>query len=350
MNQRSETASDAQATLHHAYLLGLQLMVSTTEGAEVCGEWVFRLFRQQHEQYFLSSFEKLGLSGLPDAVACAKYHVLANTVGGVPVEYAEQSPTKAWVRFRYPRWMFAGPTICGIPREASLGFLRGWYAHNGVSLNNPRLGFVCVSEDMTEEFGFCGYFREFDHALAEHERLQFARGEYPPPFDPLAQPTLPSAGWDATRLARAKRNYAVAYVRNAISALVEEIGRDAARALGRRAGRLIGLQYFAELAAMLGLRDGDFEDTAAFLTTMFSGMDDQTRVEVDASRRRVAIEHTRLRIVAGLSGEAREDLLTCWNELWLGTIHAHRIFKRAEVAVHGDGLLWTIEDRTTDLP
>ena len=71
----------AQAHLHHAYLLGLQLMVSTRRGPEVMGEWMFRLFRRQHEEKFLSSFKKLGLTGLPDAVACAKYHVLSNTGG-----------------------------------------------------------------------------------------------------------------------------------------------------------------------------------------------------------------------------------------------------------------------------
>ena len=111
-------AIEAQATLHHAYFLGLQLMVTQQHGPEIAGEWTFQLFRRQHEQYFLSSFNKLGLSDLPDAVACAKYHVLANTVGGVPVEYAEESSTKAWVRFRYPRWMFGGPTICGVSVES----------------------------------------------------------------------------------------------------------------------------------------------------------------------------------------------------------------------------------------
>nr|WP_316629088.1 hypothetical protein [uncultured Brevundimonas sp.] len=53
-------AIDAQAELHHQYLLGLQLMVAVREGPDVIGEWMFRLFRRQHEEKFLSSFEKLG--------------------------------------------------------------------------------------------------------------------------------------------------------------------------------------------------------------------------------------------------------------------------------------------------
>ena len=112
---------EVQAHLHHQYFLGLQLMVSVEEGKEIVGEWMFRLFRRQHEEKFLSGFGKLGLDDLPHAVACAKYHVLSNGVGGVRVEYMEETDTKAWLRFRYPRWMYDGPAICGIPVEASRG-------------------------------------------------------------------------------------------------------------------------------------------------------------------------------------------------------------------------------------
>ena len=60
-------AIKAQAHIHHAYLLGLQLMVATNRSNEEVGDWMFRLFRRQHLDKFLSSFEKLGLDGLPDA-------------------------------------------------------------------------------------------------------------------------------------------------------------------------------------------------------------------------------------------------------------------------------------------
>jgi hypothetical protein len=341
----SDRAIEAQATLHHAYFLGLQLMVATSAGARTTGEWIYRLFRQQHEQYFLQSFAKLGLSGLPDAVACARYHVLSNSVGGVPVEYAEESSTKAWVRFRYPRWMFAGSTLCGIPVESSMGFLRGWYAHNGVSLNNPRLGFVCVSEDMTGEFGFCGYFKEFDHALGEEERLQFARDERPPAYDASIQPSLPAAGWDDARIARANRNYAVAYIKNGLSALIAVMGREEAMKLACRAARLTGLQYFPQLAERLAMPDGDYRDTARFLQLMFEGMGDVAEMHIDETNDRATISHSQLRIAAGVDSELREDITTCWIELWLGTIHSHRRFKEVEVRTTPEGLAWTLADR-----
>lgn len=74
-------------------------MVAAREGPTVVGDWVFR---RQHEEKFLSSFRKLGLYDLPDAVACARDHVLSNSMGGVTGEYMEESDTKARVRFRYP--------------------------------------------------------------------------------------------------------------------------------------------------------------------------------------------------------------------------------------------------------
>ena len=76
----------AQAHMHHAYLLGLQLMISSNYDNDIVKQWMFKLFRRQHLDKFLSSFEKLGLSDLPHAVACAKYHVLSNNLGGVGVE------------------------------------------------------------------------------------------------------------------------------------------------------------------------------------------------------------------------------------------------------------------------
>ncbi|NKC15202.1 MAG: hypothetical protein GKR94_24315 [Gammaproteobacteria bacterium] len=272
-------ASAALADIHHAYLLGLQLMVSTRKGPEVIGSWITRLFRRQHEEKFLASFYKLGLRGLPDAVACAKYHVMSNSMGGVAVEYMYESDRKAWVRFRYPRWMFDGPAICGIPVAASRGFLRGWYAQNGVSLNNPRLGFVCVSEDMTGEFGLCGYFEEFDRPLSDDERLQFAHGELPPVFDPAAQPAPPEEEWDAVRLAKANRNYAVEFVRNGIRELIAVIGEEQTRELGGLAARLTGLQNYPRLLRALGSSEGGVREAGQFLMVLFQGMGDEVSKE-----------------------------------------------------------------------
>ncbi|MEL6829703.1 MAG: hypothetical protein AAFO63_06160 [Pseudomonadota bacterium] len=336
-------AIDAQAELHHQYFLGLQLMVSTQEGPEAVFDWMFRLFRRQHEEKFLSSFEKLGLSNQPHAVACAKYHVLSNGMGGVAVEYMEENDRKAWVRFRYPRWMYAGPALCGIPTEASRGFLRGWYAQNGVSLGNPRLGYVCVSEDLTGQFGLCGYFKEYDHDLSDEERLQFAPNERPPAFDSAAQPAPPAAAWNAERLAKANRNYAVEYIRNGIRALNAVLGRERTLELGKRAARLIGLQNYQAMAQAVGAVDGNTKDAAGFLSSIMAGMGDTCRTEV-TSDGAIRVRQSGLRIGRGLSEQEQADLLACWIEIWRGAVHSHRHFMDVSCERDDQGLIWTIKD------
>ena len=56
-------AMKATAALYHAYFTGLILTLVTRRSAADAAEWVFRVFRHQHHEKFLSSFDKLGLGG-----------------------------------------------------------------------------------------------------------------------------------------------------------------------------------------------------------------------------------------------------------------------------------------------
>ena len=338
----------AQAGLHHQFFLGLQLMVAVEESRDTVFQWMFRLFRRQHEAKFLSSFSKLGLDGLPHAVACAKYHVLSNGVGGVAVEYMAESDTKAWVRFRYPRWMYAGPAICGIPVEASRGFLHGWYAQNGLSLGNARLGFVCVSEDVTGQFGLCGYFKEYDHDLAPEERLQFAPEESVPAYIPADQPEPPKGQWNPERLAKANRNYAIEYIRNGLAALVEVVGQARAQELGMRAARLTGLQHYPLMAEQVGAVDGALGDAGKFLQIIISGMGDEC-TQVAGPDGTLILRQTGLRILKGLEASSRETLLPVWAEVWRGAVHSHRVFMDLDYSWSPDQpdvLIWRLTNHT----
>jgi len=334
----------AQAELHHAFLLGLQLMVSSNKEPSVIEDWMFRVFRRQHEQKFLSGFKKLGLSNHSDAVACAKYHVVSNAIGGVGVEYMYESDQKAWVRFRYPRWMYKGPTICGVPNEICRGFLRGWYAHNGVSLKNPRLGFVCVSEDMTGEIGFCGYFKEYDHELSEDERVVFAKDEIPPPYREEEQPEPPTDQWNEERLEKANRNYGVEFVRNSLIELMKVIGKEEALKLGCRAGKLIGLQYYQETREIVGVDDGDLYSAVEYLQRMFAGMGDTVEINAAEDQSQYQILHSNLRIVRDLEAEERDIVLSCWQEIWRGAMSSCRQLKQLQWDVDGGQIKWTVSN------
>ena len=267
-------AWDAVADWYHAWFTGIVLAAAARRGPGDAAALVFAVFRRQQAETFLPGLRKLGLDGLPPAVAAARYHYLSNVIGGVGVEYVEESPRKAWIRYPPPRWIWPGATICGIPSEVNAAMLRGWHANNGVMLGCPGLGFVCTGQTVDGDPGLEGYYVEHDHALAEADRLRFAKHEAMPRFDAGAAPRLPSADWPEERVAKAKRGYAMTYCRTALAAAIEVFGAADGAALLAHAARLIGMQHVHATAEALGARD--FTD---FMVTMAEAEGDAARAE-----------------------------------------------------------------------
>jgi len=260
------------ADLYHAFFTGLILTVVTRRGTQDAAEFIFRVFRRQQQERFLPGLEKLGLSQLPSAVAAAQYHYLSNWIGGVHVEYMYESDRKAWIRYPPPRWIWKGTAICGVPGEVSRAMLRGWHANNGVALGKPKLGFVCTKQSVDGQDGLEGYYCEYDHPLDIDQRLVFARHLEAPLFDPARAPALPVAQWPKPRLQKAYRNYAMEYVRTAAPVLVQLFGPDDAGHLLHLTGKLIGMQFFDDVAEALVMQGaGEF---AAFLRALLVAQDD----------------------------------------------------------------------------
>lgn len=316
------------ATLYHAYFTGLILTVGSRVGARAVGEWIFRTFRGQHHDKFLSGFDKLGLRGLPHAVAAAQYHYLSNSIGGVEVEYMYESDDKAWVHFCHPRWLYEGTALCAVPLEVSHGILRGWYGHNGVSLGNSRLGFVCTSQDMTAQYGLAGYFKEFNRDLEPDERLQFAPSEEPPPFDPEAAPRLDPADWPPERLQKANRNYAMDYIKTALPELVVVLGPGEAGALGNLAGQFIGRQFYRQVQGLVGTFGDSPADFGAFLVARASAQDDPC--EIGSGGEAIVVRQKSWRLMRG-SEDVHPAVFEAWNGLWQGCLVVHNRFLVLEV-------------------
>jgi hypothetical protein len=266
------------AELYHAYFTGLILTMVTRRGTSDAAEFVFRLFRRQQQERFLPGLEKLGLTHLPPAVAAAQYHYLSNWIGGVHVEYMYETDRKAWIRYPPPRWIWKGTAICGVPGEVSRAMLRGWHANNGVSLGNPRLGFVCTKQTVDGQDGLEGYYCEYDHAIDADQRLVFARHLEAPLSDPALAPALPVSTWPKPRLEKAYRNYAMEYVRTAAPVLVQLLGPDEAAHLLRLTGKLIGMQYFDEIALAFACGKGDAGAFATFLHALFEAQGDSAEL------------------------------------------------------------------------
>jgi hypothetical protein len=305
MGSADDQAQEAQwrrwrgvADLYHACFTGLILTVVSRRGAADAAEFMFRVFRRQQQERFLPGLEKLGLSHLPPAVAAAQYHYLSNWIGGVHVEYMYESDRKAWIRYPPPRWIWRGTAICGVPGEVSRAMLRGWHANNGVTLGRPNMGFVCTKQSVDGQDGLEGYYCEYDHPLDPDQRLVFARHLEAPLFDAGKAPALPVASWPKPRLEKAYRNYAMEYVRTAAPTMVQLFGPEDAGYLLHLTGKLIGMQYFDEIAASLAMGRGDAGNFAAFLGALFEAQDDGADVAVSGAA--IAIRQHSWKLMAGV--------------------------------------------------
>jgi hypothetical protein len=354
----------AVAELYHRYLTGILLGLVHRQGVARAAEVTFRTFRRQHLEKFLPGLRKLGLEGLPPAVACAQYHYVSNALGGVSVEWIPESERKSWVRYLPPRWVFDGTAVCGIPTEVSRAMLWGWHAHNGVSLGNPRLGFVCTSQVTDAGAGLVGYYVEDDRELAPEERLRFSPGERPPDTKVSDGPDghggagglapQPSVDWSPDRLAKVERNYAMEYVRSILPELCAVLGPPDGGHVGRTAGRQIGIQYHGVVASLLagdrnGAGSGDPGSLARVLARLSAAQGDAAEVEVAAGGREARVRVSTWRLMAGVP--VPPEAFEAWNGLWEGVAAVHggppglRIDAVERLDLGDDHLEWRIRRR-----
>lgn len=337
----------AVAECYHAYFTGIILYVSSRHGTASAAELVYEVFCRQRQERFLPGLEKLGLDKLPHAVAAAQYHYLSNHIGGVAVEYMYESERKAWIRYAAPRWIWAGTALCGIAPEVSRAMLLGWHAQNGVMLNNPRLGFVCTKQTVDGQSGLEGYYYEYDRDLLPHERLRFARHEDAPDFDPVRAPGLPTELWPARRLAKAHRNYAMEYVRSTYPTALQLWGPDEAAHRLRMAARMIGMQFYHEIATGLG---GTYAPDAAgfarFLVDLGQAHGDACTLERHPDGG-CEVRQDSWSFMAGID-EFHPALADAWNGLLEGALQAHnrrlKMVFTASAREGGHQLRWRISE------
>lgn len=330
-----QPALRAVAELHHRYLTGTILALVHRQGTERTAEIVRRTFRRQHLEKFLPGLEKLGLRGLPDAVACAQYHYLSNALGGVKVEWIAESDTKSWVRYLPPRWIFDGVAVCGIPTEVNRAMLWGWHAHNGVTLGNDRLGFVATSLTTDGGAGLVGYYVEEGRPLEPEERLRFSPGETPP--GPGAE--LPTVSWDAERLAKVERNYAMDYVRSLLPELCAVLGPADGGHVGRLAARQVGMQYHDSIVAGLDMADAPLGEVLARLATAMG-----ETVTANLTPAGGVVRTSGWRLCGGEQWPA--EAFEAWNGLWEGFAALHGEPPGTTLVTRriGDGIEWHITE------
>jgi hypothetical protein len=311
------------AQWYHASFTGIILSATVRQGTARAAELVHEVFSRQRQERFLPGLEKLGLTGLPHAVAAAQYHYLSNDIGGVPVQYMPENDRKAWIRYPPPRWVWSGTALCAIPTEVSRAMMTGWHAKNGVSLGNPRLGFVCTGQTTDGDPGLEGYYFESDRELAPTERLRFSRGERAPRFDPALAPRLPTTLWPAERLAKAHRNYAMEYLRTTLPAAIDLWGAASAEPFLNLTLRLVGMQHYHEVARALGLPapQGSIEEFARFMQLIVQAQGDSCEIlALDSGAARV--RQSSWRLMEDLA-TLHPAVCTAFDGLMQGALAAH---------------------------
>lgn len=323
------------AKLYQSYFTGLILYVSSRHGAAKAAKLTYEVFSLQRQERFLPGLRKLGIDRLPHAVAAAQYHYLSNHIGGVPVQYMYESDRKAWIRYAAPRWIWSGTALCGIPPEVSRAMLAGWHAQNGVSLNNPRLGFVCTKQAVDGQSGLEGYYFEHEHDLEPHERLRFARDEDAPDFDPKTAPVLPTADWPIERRAKANRNYAIEYVRSAILASLRVFGFQQGGHILRMTGQMVGMQLYHETAIGLNLEpEGSAEQFAKYVMALCTAQSDECEIMSNGKQPRLLQRGWRQ-----MRELNAEYAISAWEGLLRGMLDAHNHRLRLNVEP-GDAAAW----------
>ena len=354
------TGADAAAyravgTLYNALMTALVLGLVSRRGEAVARDYVFRHFRRQHLEKFLPGLHKLGLANEPHAVACALYHYHSNALGGVKTGYVRESDRKAWVRYPPPRWIWRGTAIAAVPHAVSAAMLHGWHGHNGVSLGDRGLGFVCTGMTVDGLPGLEGYYFDYGRPLAEHERVRFAYGtEQMPRIDWAAQPRLATDNWPEDRRQRTFRAYAVEYLRTMLPTLQEQLGSTDAQAELGRVARLVGLQFHEETARELDLptdvERGDLasaRDFARWLSAILQAEGEEVEVLEDEDA--VVMRQAGWRAVDRLTLADPLRAFDAWNQLWLGAAAAHDRFLEVQTArdfsERGWSITWRIAAR-----
>ncbi|HZZ89251.1 MAG TPA: hypothetical protein VFE13_13060 [Caulobacteraceae bacterium] len=333
----------AVSRLYNALMTGLVLTLVTRRGEADAARFVFGHFRRQHLEKFLPGLKKLGLDGLPDAVACAQYHYFSNALGGVKTEFMPESDRKAWVRYPPPRWIWQGAAICAVPRRVNEAMLHGWHGHNGVSLGNPRLGFVCTGQTVEGDPGLEGYYLDYGREIAEHERVRFAPEERAPDFDAARAPALDAASWPEARLRKVERAYAMEYVRSLVPTLFAQLGEADASALLARTARLIGMQFYDETAALAG---GETVGAGAFgagafaryLASMAAAQGETVEVEDEGAA--ASVRQSGWKLMEGVT--VAEPGFSGWNALWEGALSVHDRHLVLSAARDASGIAWRI--------
>jgi len=264
-----------------------------------------RMLHQHQQGFYRQGLIKLGIrEDEPPAVIAAKYHWFTNLIGGLSMEYVEESPRKVWIRYTAPMWTYPGTTLMAMPASLRRTIFSIWHPANGRMMGNRRLGWVGTKFIMEGHPYDEGYFMEYDHDLAPGEELRFEQVPGTPEFDPDAAPKLDPELWPEARQYKARRNWSREYVHTTVDCLHQLFGAYTAEFLYAETMRCMAVQYTHALKQQAGIEGRDAAAVAQFFSRMLASQNQTFRVE------RVGDQHWRITLESFLPfrGQVAEGL------------------------------------------
>lgn len=231
---------------------------------------LWQLMLHQHQQgFYHQGLRKLGISpDEPPAVAAGKYHWYTNLIGGLTMEYVEETPKKVWIRYTAPMWTYPGTSMLAMPASLRRTIFSIWHPANGRMMGNKRLGWVATKFVMEGDPYDEGYFYEYDRDLAPGEELRFEQVAHTPEFDPAKAPRLDENLWPEARMLKARRNWSREYVATTLDCLLQMYGPHTTNYLWEQTMRGMAVQYARELKADAGIDGNSAEAIASFFARM----------------------------------------------------------------------------------
>jgi hypothetical protein len=282
----------------------LTAMTFREKGEDAIHKLWFLLLTSHQGNHYREGLKKLGIHDDPPAVAAAKYHYFTNIIGGLDMEYVEESPRKVWIRYKAPMWTYAGVAMIALPGTLRRTILSSWHPRNGIYMGCPRLGYVGTKFIMEGEPYDEGYFLEYDHDLELDEIMRYEVVNKTPEFDLAKAPKLDPVAWPEARILKARRNFAGDYVRTTVDILLRLYGEAVTYYIVQQAMRCVAVQYVHELKYDLGIEGNDAEAITQLLADLLDACAQDFDIE------RLSEEHCRivLKTFKPFDSDVREDL------------------------------------------
>lgn len=318
----------------------LGAIVYREKGDVALGDLWVLLLRQHQSEFYEQGLRKLGIGdGEPPAIKAAKYHYFTNMIGGLTMDYVEETPKKVWIRYTAPMWTYPGTTMLAIPGSLRRRIFTAWHPRNGKLMGRPRLGWVSTKFIMEAEPCDEGYFQEYERDLAPGEEYRFEVVHHTPEFNPAVAPQLDAKVWPEARMLKARRNWSREYVRTTVDCLFHLFGEQITYFMFRQAMRGLAIQYTHELKQDAQVPGADVNAVATFIVTLLRACNQEFEIGKMGEKARIHL-HSFL----PFPGRASEELRSAMFEF--PVMVARLLNGRVAVSRQAEATseIWEIED------